>query len=92
MTDKKYENYSKSKNKILNILIEEVKNTISVQESFALLNDLLVEVVVASAQSGNIKGKNKAEIADNVRCMLEKLYKNSVKCFEENFFGEEDEQ
>lgn len=91
MTDEEYENYSKSKNKILNILIEEVKNTISVHESFALLNDLLVEVVVASAQSGNIKGKNKAEIADNVRCMLEKLYKNAVKCFEENFFGEDDE-
>lgn len=89
MTDEEYENYTKSKEKILNILIEEVKNTISVYESFALLNDLLITVVVASAQSGNIKGENKAEIADNVRCMLKKLYKNAAKSFEKEFFGEE---
>lgn len=92
MTDKEYENYSKSKDKIADLLLDEVRNnTISISESFSLLNDLMLTVLAASAKAGNIKGKNKAEIADNARSLLTNTYKNTVKCFEEIFFGKDDE-
>jgi hypothetical protein len=90
MTDEEeYENYLKIQNKIVGLLKDE---TISVGETFALLSDLMLTVIVASARSGEIKGKNKAEIADNARSLLTKDYNDNVKFFEELFFGEDDDK
>jgi hypothetical protein len=89
MTDEeKCENYLKIQNKIVDLLKDE---TISVGETFALLSDLMITVIVASAKAGEIKGKNKAEIADNARSLLTKDYNDNVEFFEELFFGEDDE-
>lgn len=89
MTDEeKCKNYLKIQNKIVDLLKDE---TISVGESFALLSDLMLTVIVASARSGEIKGKNKAEIADNARSLLTKDYNDNVEFFEKIFFGEDDE-
>jgi hypothetical protein len=90
MTDEEeYENYLKIQNKIVGLLKDE---TISVGETFALLSDLMLTVIVASARSGEIKGKNKAEIADNARSLLTEDYNDNVKFFEELFFGEDDDK
>jgi hypothetical protein len=93
MTDEEeYENYLKIKKKIVDLLMDEVRNdTIPICNCFTLANDLLITFLVASAKGGHIKGKNKAEIADNARSLLTNAYKNAVKFFEELFFGEDDE-
>ena len=89
MTDEeKCENYLKIQNKIVDLLKDE---TISFGETFSILSDLMLTVVLVTARSGLIKGKNKAEIADNVRSLLTKDYKDNVEFFEERFFGEDDE-
>jgi len=90
--EEKCENYLKSKDKIVNILMDEVRNdTISISESFSLVSDLMLTVIFASARTGHIKGKNKAEIADNARSLLTNAHKNAIKFFEELFFREDDE-
>lgn len=93
MTDEEeYENCLKIKDKIIDLLTDEVRNdTIPIYNCFTLANDLVITFLVASAKSGHIKGKNKAEIADNARSLLTNAHKNAVKFFEELFFGEDDE-
>jgi hypothetical protein len=93
MTDEEErENYLKIKEKIIDLLMDEVRNdTISICNCFTLANELLITFIVASAKSGNIKGKNKAEIADNARSLFTNAHKNAVKLFEELFFGKNDE-
>lgn len=95
MTETEKQNYKislKVKDKILEILLSETSNNLDfIPAIYPILSEVAIIFIVSSAKCGMIKGKNKAEIADNVRCMLKKIHETTAYSFEENFFGEDDE-